>query len=670
MNNNQPIISIIVPVYNAALFLEQCLTALLKQTYPHLQIICIDDGSTDGSAQILDQYAAQHACIQVTHQKNMGTGTTRNNGLREATGTYVMFCDADDTFEPTMCEQMLNTLLQENVDVVMCDCHIVQTDQRQRGYIQADQGNYFRLSITGKHQLTDQHRCRINSVLWDKIFKKSIIDQYHITFPPSLLNHEDAAFIWQYLAVSSSYYGLNQQLYRYMLQNNSLMTELHANPNGRQKLDLIHSLRYFLDFLGKHHLPQVPLFEMVLNDKLSWFLQFVSGNTRMEALQLIRDLLLPVTDRRIIERIPYLQLIQQGDFAPFAQLDKPKQAANNAPAPASSSNTAVTETMFAEFITQLSEAFAEQIDQSQRSYQLLMEFYMNMTNQLSQTATADSRHFYRNMKEITHIQTHFPRLSRQDPRLIDLLKGLDSDSQHSVIRLLQQMNQFQQKGADSLENGVNIFNDEEQASIKEMATMFTPYILHVNSHYHQYKKAILPADQFQSLPFYFNYGIDKLTQSIANKTIIDIGTHLGDSAIVFQQLHPKKIVIFEDNTDHIDLIQQTIHLNHINNTEVISPNQQHTIEDTVDGYVNAYQIDDIGLIKINVPDDLMPILSGTINTITTHRPTLIIHIDHSWHNFLAIKPYIESLNLGYRFTIFKPVNGHIIQDTLLIAEAV
>lgn len=668
MNNHRPIISIIVPVYNAENFLSRCLSSLLNQSYNALEIICVNDGSTDGSAQILQQYASQHHQIKVLHQQNAGTGTTRNNGLQAATGDYVMFCDADDAFHPTMCEDMLRTLEDQQVDLVMCDCRIVKTDNIHRAYMQDENNNYFRLSIFGKTHLNDRERFQINSVLWNKIFKKSVIDQYNITFPLSLLNHEDASFVWQYLAVSHTFYGLNKVLYDYYLQQNSLMTALYANPEGRQKFDIVYSISHFIDFLNQHNIgnQHKDLYELVMNVKLGLLLQALSPSSRLEALQLIHDLLLPKIDQRIIQKNPYLNLIQQHNFVPFMHLSS--DAAPETQTPENKS------TLLTDFAEHFSAAINEQTHQIDKTHEVLMNFCVNMATQLTknevQTSLPSDELRYKNLKEIAHLQTYFSRFSKQDPRIIALLKQLDSNSYQTVIHILQQIEQLNMAVSQSVGDGIRLYSESEKLAIKEFQRMFEPYILHVKHDYHQYKNSILPVNKFSSLAFYFNYGLSVLSHAdkIKGKSIIDIGSQAGDSAVIFQQLNPQSVYLFEDDPVQIGLIKQTIALNNISNTKVISPDDVKATDDTVDAYVKAAKIDHIGLFKINAQTDIVPILQSAVGTISKHKPTLLVHIDHNWSNFLEVKPYIESLNLGYQIKIYKPVNGAIIQGTLLIAE--
>lgn len=122
------IISVIVPVYNVADYLPQCIESLLAQTYEALEIILIDDGSTDASGKICDDYAVKDSRIRVIHQKNGGAANAKNTGLRVATGEYLAFVDSDDWVEPDAYAHMLNLLKHENAEVIQCSFRNVYLD--------------------------------------------------------------------------------------------------------------------------------------------------------------------------------------------------------------------------------------------------------------------------------------------------------------------------------------------------------------------------------------------------------------------------------------------------------------------------------------------------------------------------------------------------------------
>lgn len=114
-------ISVIVPVYNASTYLKQCLESLVNQTMKGLEIIVIDDGSTDDSGRIADSFAAQHSNFRVYHQSNRGIGATRGIALQYVTGDYVGWVDSDDFVGPDMYSRLYDATHQNNADVMSCD---------------------------------------------------------------------------------------------------------------------------------------------------------------------------------------------------------------------------------------------------------------------------------------------------------------------------------------------------------------------------------------------------------------------------------------------------------------------------------------------------------------------------------------------------------------------
>ena len=113
-------ISIIVPIYNVAEYLEECIQSILVQRMNSIEIILVDDGSTDGCAELCDFYAEKDRRIIVIHKENGGLVSARKEGLKRATGKYIAYVDGDDWIEPNMFEKMYHILLEENVDIIMC----------------------------------------------------------------------------------------------------------------------------------------------------------------------------------------------------------------------------------------------------------------------------------------------------------------------------------------------------------------------------------------------------------------------------------------------------------------------------------------------------------------------------------------------------------------------
>jgi glycosyltransferase involved in cell wall biosynthesis len=244
-------ISIIIPVYNAEKYLDKCLNSVINQTLKKIEILCINDGSKDGSLDILREYEKKDSRIKVFTQEHSGPARARNVGLENATGKYIMFCDSDDWYEPTMCEEMYKCIEKENVDLVMCDCDVVELDSlhsRNKG-----DADYTQLKLKNFYDISKDLSIEIQLILWNKIFKKSLIDKYGVSFPDGYL-HDDDSFVRQYINISSSYFGLDKKLYNYAFRKNSIMDITLSKKDDLIVFDKLHSVIFFYKFLLKNDL--------------------------------------------------------------------------------------------------------------------------------------------------------------------------------------------------------------------------------------------------------------------------------------------------------------------------------------------------------------------------------------------------------------------------------
>lgn len=119
--NNYPLISLIIPCYNAEQTLRKCLYSVIRQSYNNLEVILIDDGSTDGSAKIYEEFRLKDKRIKILKQDNAGVAKARNNGVEAATGEYICFVDSDDWVEPDYCTVLYNLLKEENADIAIIE---------------------------------------------------------------------------------------------------------------------------------------------------------------------------------------------------------------------------------------------------------------------------------------------------------------------------------------------------------------------------------------------------------------------------------------------------------------------------------------------------------------------------------------------------------------------
>lgn len=164
-------ISVIVPVFNVEQYLRECLDSVLSQSYSDLQVILIDDGSTDSSGAICDEYAKRDSRIVVIHQKNGGAAAAKNAGLRIATGKYLSFVDSDDYLEPGAYAHMVAQLEGTNADVIQCAFCDVFPDKTVSHVIQDEQTAF--TCIQYLEQFTKDWTC---GLLWDKLYRRKLFD--------------------------------------------------------------------------------------------------------------------------------------------------------------------------------------------------------------------------------------------------------------------------------------------------------------------------------------------------------------------------------------------------------------------------------------------------------------------------------------------------------------
>lgn len=244
------LISIILPVYNCEKYIAQTLESLINQTYDNLEVICINDGSTDSSPDIIHEFSKRDARIKLFSQENKGPAASRNLGLEKSCGEYIMFCDSDDWYEINMCEKMHSTITRQNVNLVMCAAtfHYEKNIYREYG------GNYEEnIAPLGTFKASDILLKPSSALLWHKIFKKSIIDKYNIIFPNGL-ESDDTLFCYEYLCVCQTCCGIKDKLYNYRLRQNSIMDKYVKRQNIEVLYDRIRFFEYFNQFLKINNL--------------------------------------------------------------------------------------------------------------------------------------------------------------------------------------------------------------------------------------------------------------------------------------------------------------------------------------------------------------------------------------------------------------------------------
>ena len=210
-------ISIIVPVYNGEKHLSECIQSILDQSFTDIEVIVINDGSTDGSLSLIKRYAQNDSRIVVINQKNKGVSAARNAGLSKARGDYIMFVDADDYIARKDALELLIDFAKENGNPeVVCFRRVGDTRGRKApsGYSKLND------SIIGR-MIVDE---TINT-LWDKLYKKSIIKENSIKFPVGIRMAEDLLFNVQYFREAKTIGFFDEELYYYREDNQESATK-------------------------------------------------------------------------------------------------------------------------------------------------------------------------------------------------------------------------------------------------------------------------------------------------------------------------------------------------------------------------------------------------------------------------------------------------------------
>lgn len=229
-------ITIIVPVYNSEQYLSMCLNSIITQTYNNIEIICVDDGSTDNSIKILQEYAANDHRIKIIHNKNGGVSVARNSGLDIAKGEYVLFVDSDDWIEISTCELAVQKMEDQTADVVMWS-YIRERGNESKKKIIFDQDIIFgdkdireklhrrMIGIIGK-ELTHPENADALCTVWGKLYKRSIISSNNIRFYDirKIGTYEDGLFNLLYFKYVRKAIFLNQYFYHYRRSNRSSIT--------------------------------------------------------------------------------------------------------------------------------------------------------------------------------------------------------------------------------------------------------------------------------------------------------------------------------------------------------------------------------------------------------------------------------------------------------------
>lgn len=211
----RPKVSIILPVYNVAPYLRQSLDSIIAQTLADIEIICVDDGSTDDSGKILDEYKEKDNRITVIHKRNAGTGAARNDGLKIATGECIGFVDPDDWILPNMYERLYNILQDKELDIVMFTPDVFNDQtQKHEGFLYFQDSNFPKILDDKIFNKDDISPFSYPMCVWNKLYRKKLFDDNNIDFAEGL-DFEDHKVIFKSLFTAKRIYFIREKLYVY-----------------------------------------------------------------------------------------------------------------------------------------------------------------------------------------------------------------------------------------------------------------------------------------------------------------------------------------------------------------------------------------------------------------------------------------------------------------------
>jgi len=259
-------VSVVVPVYNVAPYLRQCMDSIVGQTLKELEIICVDDGSTDKSPAILQEYTERDNRIQIIRQENAGPGVARNIGMEQASGEYLIFLDSDDWFEPDFLEQMVLRAQATDADVVICKA--VEFDTNTGKELPSDwmmktqhlPGDTFSPEQIATHLFQFTY-----GMPWDKLYRRQYLEKSGIIFP-KLKNSEDLAFVFPSLLAAERIAILKSVMVHHRVNRNSSVSNSRTlQPDAPYKAFQI--VRTYLE-----HNDQTEIFHRSF---LNWAMEFL-----------------------------------------------------------------------------------------------------------------------------------------------------------------------------------------------------------------------------------------------------------------------------------------------------------------------------------------------------------------------------------------------------------
>ena len=246
-----PTVSIIVPVYQAEATIRRCVDSILRQEFTDFELLLVDDGSSDASGRICDEYAALDHRVQVIHKPNTGVSDTRNTGMERAAGTYLQFLDSDDWITSDATRLLVRTAQSTHCDLVIADFYrVVGNRVSHKGGIAEDR-------VLSREEFAEEMMENpadfYYGVLWNKLYRRDLIEAHHLRMDTGISWCEDFIFNLEYILHASSFAALRSPIYYYVKTKGSLVTQ--AGPLSKTIRAKLQVFAYYNNFY-KHVLDE------------------------------------------------------------------------------------------------------------------------------------------------------------------------------------------------------------------------------------------------------------------------------------------------------------------------------------------------------------------------------------------------------------------------------
>lgn len=278
---NEELISIVVPVYNVEKYVRRCLDSIINQSYKELEIILVDDGSTDNSSVICDEYKEKDNRIKVIHKKNGGLSEARNVGIDIANGKYIAFIDSDDYISNDYFEYLYKLLIYNEADIAVCDYQLFSNklkNKKQKERIETFSSlGILEKMLYGNHNLISS---------WCKLYKKKLFD--NIRYPKGQC-YEDVNTTFLLYEKCQNVVVSNLKKYFYLVRKDSITNQAFSKKN----FDIIKSNDEMIEYLSKYNELGVALKRRKLFSRISLLCKMVTsnynGNEKDKIIEYIKD---------------------------------------------------------------------------------------------------------------------------------------------------------------------------------------------------------------------------------------------------------------------------------------------------------------------------------------------------------------------------------------------